>query len=81
MPRSKLALGKIGVEHAVTWSVGFCVTQIVRNNVETQNPVQEAEVCVGAFVLGSMIGHAAGQYASGQIDELVASIEEAKAKA
>jgi transketolase len=67
----------------VARATSFTVMAIIRQNVETDNSLQDASVFVGAYVIGDMVADATKPYVNAQIDEIaeaIAAIKEAQAE-
>ena len=76
----KLAIAKTVTKFVAQQSCGFVVGSVIKNNTSPTNKVQQAEMVIGAYVLGSMIGVKAGEYAAQQFDVIVASVKQFAAK-
>lgn len=76
----KLKIAKTVTKFVVSNSCGFVVGQVVKNNTSPVNKLQQAELIVGAYVLGAMIGEKAGAYAEQEFDRIVAAVKEFTAK-
>lgn len=69
---SKLDLAKAAAKTTVGWSASFVIGSIIRNNATPATKIQEVELLVGSFVLGSMVAELASEYTDRQIDNTVA---------
>lgn len=56
----------------VECSVGFVIGSVIKNNVTPVSKLTQAEMLVGSFVLGGLIGEKASEYTDKKIDELAA---------
>jgi hypothetical protein len=63
----------------VARSTSFTVMAIIRQNVETDNSLQDASVFVGAYVIGDLVADATKPYVDNQIDEIAEAIDAFKA--
>lgn len=68
---TKTQLAKEAAKNVVGWSSAFAIGSIIRNNATPQTKVQELEVVVASFVLGSMVAESATQYTDRQIDAAI----------
>ena len=69
---------KTGIQLAVGWCAGTVIGHVIGHNVAPKNRRQKAEILVGAYVIGAMVGAQAEKYIGQQIDYIADAIDEAK---
>lgn len=62
----------------VTGSVSSVVSVAIKNNVTPESKLQKTQLYVGAWVLGSMVASAAGDYIDTKIDKIADAWDEFK---
>ena len=68
----KIKVTKAAVNLVASAGIGHIVKTVVKNNVPTENVLQQVAVPVGSFVLASMITDATEQHTEAKIDKAVA---------
>lgn len=56
--------------NVVTLSVGWTVTEAIKNNTHPEKFHQKVEAAVGGYVLGSLVAEHAGVWTDRQIDSI-----------
>jgi hypothetical protein len=77
---AKLKTTKLIVSYVFGYSASFVVGGIIANNVAPRNKLEQAEILVGSFVLGSIISDYARKYTDQQIDNAIVLWKKTKAK-
>ena len=75
---SKLDLIKKITSTIVAVGTGKITYAIIRNNVETENIVDQVTVAAGSFAIGGIVAKASEQYTNQMIDEVAEAINNIK---
>jgi hypothetical protein len=71
-------IAKKVVKTVVGVSTSFTVSNALKNNVASDNPVQKTEIYIGSAVVGMMVADAAERYIDKVFDTVVGAYEDLK---
>jgi hypothetical protein len=75
-PRTRDGIKTI-VNFIVAKATTYTIMTLIRQNVDTENGLQDASLFIGAYVMGDMVGDATEPYVNKQIDEIADALADA----
>lgn len=75
-----LSIAKLTVKLGASIGTSKVVNDIIKSNTNPATAAEQAQVVVGAVVLGSMIGDASSKHVNSKLESFGTAIAEAKAR-
>lgn len=75
---NKLDIATKAVKFIAASTTSFAVSRAIRSTAVTNNALENAEVLVGGFIVGWMVGDAAEKFVEQKINETIAKVNEDK---